>query len=92
MYNPHPPGISFFPLHGLNLLHLEIIDHVLLKINCSHLKTQFFIIFDLFVIFYQAICVSYTGRARLTDYEQSLFSFLIVCPVHEAQKQRVISL
>ena len=92
MYNPHPPGISFFPFHGLNLPQLEIIDRVLLKINCSHLKTQFFIIFDLFVISYQAICVSYTGRARLIDYEQSLFSFLIVCPAHEARKQRLISL
>ena len=91
-YNPHPLGISFFSFHGLNLPHLEIIDRILLKINCSHLKTQFFIIFDLFVIFYQAICVSYTGRARLIDYEQSLFSFLIVCPAHEAQKQRLISL
>ena len=42
MYNPQPPGISYFPFHGLYLLHLQIIDRVPLKINCSHLKTQFF--------------------------------------------------
>ena len=52
---PIPPGISYVPFHGLNLPYLEIIDCVQLKINCSHLKTQFFIIFDLFVIFYKAI-------------------------------------
>ena len=86
---PPPPIFSF---HGLNSPHLGIIDCVLHKINVSDLKTQFFIIFDLFVISYQAICVSYTGRACLIDYEQSLFSFLIVCPVHEAQKQRLINL
>ena len=40
---PHPPGISYFPFHGLYLPHLEIINHVPLKINCSHLKTQFFL-------------------------------------------------
>ena len=49
MHNPHPPGISYFPFHGLNLQYLEIIDRVLLKINCSHLKTRFFIIFDLII-------------------------------------------
>ena len=38
---PHPPGISYFPFHGLYLPHLEIIDRVPLKINCSHLKTHF---------------------------------------------------
>ena len=38
---PHPPGISYFPFHGLNLPYLEIIDRVPLKINCSHLKTFF---------------------------------------------------
>ena len=54
---PHPPGISYFPFHGLYLPHLEIIESVPLKINCSHLKTQFFIIFDLFVIFYKEICI-----------------------------------
>ena len=52
---PPSPGISYVPFHGLNLPYLEIIDCVPLKINCSHLKTQFFIIFDLFVIFYKAI-------------------------------------
>ena len=62
---PHPSGISYFPFHGLYFPHLEIIDRVPLKINCSHLKTQFFIIFDLFVIFYKAICICYAGRARL---------------------------
>ena len=54
---PLPRGISYFPFHGLNLLYLEILDRVPLKINCSHLKTQFFMIFDLFVIFYKAICI-----------------------------------
>ena len=49
MHNPHPPGISYFPFHGLNLQYLEIIDRVLLKINCSHLKTRFFMIFDLII-------------------------------------------
>ena len=38
---PHPPGISYFLFHGLTLPHLEIFDHVPLKINCSHHKTQF---------------------------------------------------
>ena len=33
---PHPPGISYFPFHGLYLPHLEIIERVPLKINCSH--------------------------------------------------------
>ena len=42
VYPPHPPGISYFPFHGLNLPYLEIIDRVPLKINCSHLKTHFF--------------------------------------------------
>ena len=75
MYNPpHPPGISYFPFHGLNLPYLEIIDRVPLKINCSYLKTPFFfIIFDLFVIFYKTICISYIGRAHLIDFELSLF-------------------
>ena len=49
MHNPHPPGISYFPFHGLNLQYLEIIDRVLLKINCSRLKTPFFMIFDLMI-------------------------------------------
>ena len=49
MHNPHPPGISYFPFHGLNLQYLEIIDRVLLKINCSRLKTPFFMIFDLII-------------------------------------------
>ena len=39
---PHPPGISYFPFHGLYLPHLEIIDRVPLKINCSHHKTVFY--------------------------------------------------
>ena len=39
---PHPPGISYFPFHVLNLPYLEIIDRVPLKINCSHLTTHFF--------------------------------------------------
>ena len=75
MYNPppHPQGISYFPFHGLILPCLEIIDRVPLKINCSHLKTHIFIIFDLFLIFYKAIFISHAGRARLIDYEQSLF-------------------
>ena len=71
---PQPIGISYFPFHGLNLPYLEIIDRAPLKINCSHLKTPFFfIIFDLFVIFYKTICISYVGRARLIHYERSLF-------------------
>ena len=39
---PHPPEISYFPFHGLYVPHLEIIDRVPLKINCSHLKTVFY--------------------------------------------------
>ena len=74
---PHPPGISYFPFHGLYLPHLEIIDSVPLKINCSHLKKQFFIIFDLFVTFYKAIGISYVGRACLI---MSSLSFLLVHP------------
>ena len=79
---PHPPEISYFPFHGLYLPHLEIIDRLPLKINCSHLKTVgqyclFFIIFDLFVIFYKAICISYVGRAWLI---MSSLSFLLVHP------------
>ena len=89
---PHPPGISYFPFHGLNLPYLEIIDRVPLKINCSHLKTHFFIIFDLFVIFYKAICISYAGRARLKDYEQSLFFISPSRETREAGEQRLISL
>ena len=70
MYNTPPPphthtnprttplGFPIFLSMALNLPYLEIIDRVPLKINCSHLKTQFFIIFDLFVIFYKAICIS----------------------------------
>ena len=80
---PHPPGISYFPFHCLYLPHLEIIDRVPLKINCSHLKTQFFITFDLFVIFYKAICISYAGRARLI---MSSVSFLLV---HLATKTEI---
>ena len=87
-----PPRNFIFLFHDLNLQHLEIIDRVLLKMNCPHLKKQFFIFFDLFVIFYQAICISYTGRAWLIDYEQSLSSFLIVSPARKARKQRLISL
>ena len=79
---PHPPGISYFPFHGLYLPHLEIIDRVPLKINCSHLKTQFFIIFDLFVIFYKAICISCAGRACLI---MSSLSLLLVHPAKRAR-------
>ena len=89
---PHPPGMSYFPCHGFYLPYLDIIDRLLLKINCSHLKTQFFIIFDLFVIFYKAICISYAGRARLIDYEQSLLFISPSSETHEARKQRLISL
>ena len=94
MYNPppHPPGISYFPFHGLNLPYLEIIYCVPLKIHCSHLKTHFFIIFDLFVIFYKAICISYAGRARLIDYEQSLFFISPSSETREPRGQRSISL
>ena len=88
----HPLGISNFPFHGLYLPHLEIIDRVPLKINCSHLKTQVFIILDLFVIFYKAICISYAGRARLIDYEQSLFFISPSRETREAREQRLISL
>ena len=52
MYDPPPPRNFLCPFHGLNLPYLEIIDRVPLKINCSHLKTQFF------VIFYKAIMYS----------------------------------
>ena len=79
----HPPGISYFPFQGLYLPHLEIIDCVPLKINCSHLKTQFFIIFDLFVIFYKAICISYAGRACLI---MSSLSFLLVHPAKRVRQ------
>ena len=89
---PYPPGISYFLFHGLNLPYLEIIDCVPLKIDCSHLKTQFFIIFDLFVIFYRATCISYAGRTCLIDYEQSLFFISPFSQTHEAWKQRFISL
>ena len=92
---PHPPGISYFPFHGLYFPHLEITDCVRLKINCSHLKTQFFIIFDLFVIFYKAICISYAGRACLIM-RQSLLFISPSSETHEAgdeaQKQRLICL
>ena len=81
---PHPPGISYFPFHGLYLPHLEIIDRVLLKINCSHLKTQFFIIFDLFVIFYKAICISYAGRACLI---MNSLSFLLDHPAKHTRHE-----
>ena len=83
MHNPHPPGMSYFPFHGLNLQHLEIIDRVPLKINCSHLKTQVFIILDLFVIFYKAICISYAGRARLIG----SLPFLLVRPAKHARRE-----
>ena len=89
MHNPHPPGMSYFPFHGLNLPHLEIIDRVPLKINCSHLKTQVFIILDLFVIFYKAICISYAGRARLIDYRQSP---LFISPSSETREARTMRL
>ena len=87
----HPPGISYFLFHGLKLPHLEIFDHVPLKINCSHRKT-IFMIFDIFVIFYKAICISYAGRTSLRDYEQSLFCISPSSGTREARKQRVISL
>ena len=89
---PHPPGISYFPFHGLNLPYLEIINRVLLKINCSHLKTHLFTIFDLFLIFYKAISISYAGRARLIEYEQSLFFISSSSETREAREQRLISL
>ena len=89
---PHPPGISYFPFHGLNLPYLEIIDRVLLKINCSHLKTHLFTIFDLFLIFYKAISISYAGRARLIEYEQSLLFISSSSETLEAREQRLISL
>ena len=89
-YNPLP--FPFLPFHGLNLPYLEILDRVPLKINCSHLKTQFFMIFDLFVIFYKAICISYAGRACLIDCEQSLFFMCPSSETHKARKQRLISL
>ena len=86
---PHPPGISYFPFHGLYLPHLEIIDRLPLKINCSHLKTVgqyclFFIIFDLFVIFYKAICISYAGRACLI---MNSLSFLLDHPVKHTRHE-----
>ena len=86
---PHPLGIFCFPFHGLYLPHLGIIDHVPLKINCSHLKTQFFIIFDLFVIFYKAICISYAGRACLI---MSSLSFLLVHPAKRARHESLCDL
>ena len=89
---PYPPGISYFPFHDFTLPYLEIIDRVPLKINCSHLKTHFFIIFDLFVIFYKAICISYAGRARLIDYEQSLFFISSSSETCKAREQRLTSL
>ena len=89
---PPPLGISYFPFHGLNLPYSEIINRVPLKINCSHLKTHFFITFDLFVIFYKAICISYTGRACLIDYEQSLFFISPSSETSEAREQRLMSL
>ena len=91
-YNPLPPRNFLYSFHGLNLPYLEILDRVPLKINCSHLKTQFFMIFDLFVIFYKAICISYAGRARLIDCEQSLFFMCPSSETHKARKQRLISL
>ena len=82
---PHPPGISYFPFHGPYLPHLDIINRVPLKINCSHLKTQFFITFDLFVIFNKAICISYVGRAGLI---MSSLSLLLVHPECARHKNR----
>ena len=77
---PHPLGISvpegsYITSHHPSLPHLEIIDRVPLKINCSHLTTQFFIILDQFVIFYKAICISYASTARLIDYQQSVYNY-----------------
>ena len=92
MYNRPPPGISYFPFHGLNLPYLAIIDRAPLKLTVLNLRHNFFIIFDLFVIFYQAICISYAGRARLIDYEQSLLFISPSSETHEARKQRLISL
>ena len=91
---PIPPGISYVPFHGLNLPYLEIIDCVPLKINCSHLKTQFFIIFDLFVIFYKAIMYFLRRQSTLdrSDYEKSLFFISPSSETHKARKQRLISL
>ena len=81
---PYPPGISYFPFHGVYLPHLEIIDRVPFKVNCSHLKTQFFIIFNLFVIFYKAIYISYAGRACLI---MSSLSFLLVHPAKHTRHE-----
>ena len=63
-----------------------------LKLTVLILRHSFFIIFDLFVIFYKAICISYAGRARLIDYEQSLFFISPSSKTREAQKQRLICL
>ena len=89
---PHPPGISYFPFHGLNLPYLEIIDRVPLKINCSHFKTHVF--YNLWPIcnLLQGLCISYTGRARLIGYEQSLFFISPSSETCEAREQRLISL
>ena len=43
------------------------------KLTVLILGHIFFIIVDLFVIFYKTICISYVGRERLIDYERSLF-------------------
>ena len=84
---PHLPGISYFPFHGLYLSHLEIIERVPLKINCSHLKTQFFIIFDLFGIFYKAMCILTQVEQA---YEQSLFFISPSSKMREARKHWLI--
>ena len=93
---PHPLGISvpegsYITSHHPSLPHLEIIDRVPFKINCSHLTTQFFIILDQFVIFYKAICISYASTARLIDYQQSVYIISLSSEMREARKQRLIS-
>ena len=85
---PHPPGISCFPFHGLYLSHLEIIDRVPLKINCSHLKAVFYNLWP--------ICNLLQGNLyflrwwSMLDNEQSLFFNSPSSEMHEARKQRLI--
>ena len=61
-----------------------------LKLTVLFLRHIFFIIFDLFVIFHKAICISYAGRARLIDYEQSLFFISPSSETCEAREWRLI--
>ena len=63
-----------------------------LKLTVLILRHIFFIIFDLFVIFYKEICISYAGRAPLIDYEQSLFFISPSSETREARELRLISL